>query len=251
MATRPTSPISFWIVPLLRKTQSAAYSSKAGLTLLESLVAIVIVAITLATITPPIFLATATRIQSRRAEQANQIAQGEIDRIRTLVERQDYTLNTIPAAIGNDVRGYTAPGGVNTGVLLSAGQCRSGTKYPNPDPNANPAAADQLIPVDIDGDCIADYAMQVFRSNGCIPVELATLPTPPAPFAFDIGVRVYHYVPGQNRSYGNERASLRLTGGRNDLSVNDNRLNPLQTIYTRAVRPNSRNSMECATKDNS
>lgn len=249
MATRPTTPILSRLPHFVWRSHRSAPTSDAGLTLLESLVAIVIVAVTLATITPPIFLATATRIQSRRAEQANQIAQGEIDRIRTLVEREDYTVNTIPAAIGDSVRGYAAPGGVNTGVLLSAGQCGGSVRYPNPDTNAPPVTGDQLIPVDIDGDCTPEYAMQVFRSNGCIPTELASRTPVPAPYGFDLGVRVYHYIPGQNRSYGRDRASLKLTGGRNDLSVNDNRLSPLQTIYTRAVRPNTSNSLECATRD--
>lgn len=245
MATRP--PYLLTLRMLLRLRSHAPALPDSGLTLLESLVAIVIVAITLATITPPIFLATATRIQSRRAEQANQIAQGEVDRIRTLVERQDYTLNTIPTAAGTDIQAVAAPGGVNPTLLMSAGQCGN-TRYPPTNPTA-PVPADQLIRVDVDGDCTPEYAMQVFRTQGCIPNEFASSVTPPAPFAFDIGVRVYSYTPGQSRGYGTQRASLKLTGGRNDLSVNDNRLNPLQTLYTRAVRPNSRSSMECATRD--
>jgi len=58
--------------------------SESGLTLMECVVAIAVVALAGALITPPLFLAAATRVQNRRSEQALQIAQGEIDRIRTL-----------------------------------------------------------------------------------------------------------------------------------------------------------------------
>ncbi len=62
-------------------------NSSSGLTLIECLVAIIIVSLTVLAITPPILLATGTRVQSRRAEQANHIAQSEVDRLRLLVER--------------------------------------------------------------------------------------------------------------------------------------------------------------------
>ncbi|MDX2230108.1 MAG: hypothetical protein NW220_10745 [Leptolyngbyaceae cyanobacterium bins.349] len=247
MATRSTRTIPIWVMRLVLSPRSRSSSNSiAGLTLIECLVAIVIITITVVTITPPIFLATASRVQARRAEQANQVAQGEIDRIRTLIERQNYTLNTIPASVATAVRTHAAPSDV-AGTLLSAGQCGV-PKYPPP-PSDTPIPAEQLIPVDVDGDCTPEYAMQVFRSSGCIPAEFQNLPTPPAPYSFDVGVRVYAYVPGQTRGYGIERASLKLTTGRNDLDLQANRQRPLQTIYTRVIRPNSSRSMECASAD--
>ena len=70
-----------------------------GFTLIESLVAMIVISITLVAIVPPIFWATGTRVQNRRAEQALAIAQGEIDRVRTQVERG---ISVIPNSIPKD-----------------------------------------------------------------------------------------------------------------------------------------------------
>ncbi len=61
-----------------------------GFTIIESLMAIIVVTILLVGITPPIFLVVGTRVQNQRAEQAMQLAQLEIDRVRVLMERGDF-----------------------------------------------------------------------------------------------------------------------------------------------------------------
>jgi prepilin-type N-terminal cleavage/methylation domain-containing protein len=58
-------------------------SSESGFTIIESLVAILVVAILLAAIAPVIALSTATRVQSRRVELATQAARTYIDGVRT------------------------------------------------------------------------------------------------------------------------------------------------------------------------
>lgn len=58
-----------------------------GFTLVESLMGILVISVVAITITPPIVLSTATRVQNRRAEQAMQLAQAEVDRIRVFVEQ--------------------------------------------------------------------------------------------------------------------------------------------------------------------
>ncbi|MCD8489107.1 MAG: hormogonium polysaccharide secretion pseudopilin HpsB [Desertifilum sp.] len=62
---------------------SSAKPSESGFTLLESLMAIVVLTILLTGIAPMIFLSTATRIQARRVERATQAAREYIDGVRT------------------------------------------------------------------------------------------------------------------------------------------------------------------------
>ncbi|MEH1893867.1 MAG: hormogonium polysaccharide secretion pseudopilin HpsB [Nostoc sp.] len=67
-----------------RKQQQVSYlSGEAGFTIIESLVAILIVAILLAAIAPTIVIATATRVQSKRVEQATQAARSFIDGVKS------------------------------------------------------------------------------------------------------------------------------------------------------------------------
>ncbi|WP_392477211.1 hormogonium polysaccharide secretion pseudopilin HpsB [Nostoc sp. C110] len=65
------------------KQQQIHPSGESGFTIIESLVAILLVAILLTAIAPVIVIATATRVQSRRAELATQAAKTFIDGIRT------------------------------------------------------------------------------------------------------------------------------------------------------------------------
>ncbi len=58
-------------------------SSVSGFTIIESLVAIVVVGILLAAIAPVIVLSTATRVQSRRVELATRTAKSYIDGVKT------------------------------------------------------------------------------------------------------------------------------------------------------------------------
>ena len=150
---RHPSPPSFRLRLLSSIARSHPVKPKPakGLTLIECLVAIVIISITVVAITPPIFVATASRIQSRRAEQANAIAQAEIDRIRTIVERgSSYTTAQLPASGGaGAATAIAAATGVNTGLIVSPGTTGCPLKYPQP----AAAAATQVIPVDVDGDC--------------------------------------------------------------------------------------------------
>ncbi|MEH2263105.1 hormogonium polysaccharide secretion pseudopilin HpsB [Nostoc sp.] len=89
-----------------RKQQQVSYlSGDAGFTIIESLVAILIVAILLAAIAPTIVIATATRVQSKRVEQATQAARSFIDGVKTGAV-------TAPATT-------TAPNGTLAGNLLN------------------------------------------------------------------------------------------------------------------------------------
>ncbi|MEH2385195.1 MAG: hormogonium polysaccharide secretion pseudopilin HpsB [Nostoc sp.] len=63
--------------------QQICAAGESGFTIIESLVALLVVAILLTAIAPVIVLATATRVQSRRVELATQAAKTFIDGIRT------------------------------------------------------------------------------------------------------------------------------------------------------------------------
>ncbi|WP_254567829.1 prepilin-type N-terminal cleavage/methylation domain-containing protein [Oscillatoria sp. HE19RPO] len=69
----------------MRHKQSR-HPTEQGLTLIESLTAVVILGISVVAISPPIALSIAARVRAHRAQQAMQLAQGEVDRVRLLVE---------------------------------------------------------------------------------------------------------------------------------------------------------------------
>jgi prepilin-type N-terminal cleavage/methylation domain-containing protein len=241
-----SAPLSFLLKRLLsqRASTSQASTCDQGLTLIECLVAIVIITLTVVAITPPIFIATATRIQSRRAQQANQIAQGEVDRIRTIMERTNFTIDQLPATIGTppDVNTVAVANSLAASVLSPA---NCGSVYPP----ATPVAATSLVPVDLDGDCSAEYAMQVFRTNGCIPADFVGRPNQP-PSSFTIGVRVYSYTQGEALpTLSAERATLALTTGRRDAGVGGQVRKPLQVLISKVTQSGVPQSIECANRN--
>jgi prepilin-type N-terminal cleavage/methylation domain-containing protein len=248
-ARSPKSPSSL-ILGLLestsRSTKIGSDAAVQGLTLIECLVAMVIITITVVAITPPVFLATATRIQSRRAEQANEIAQQEIDRVRGMIERGSYKVENLPASIGTSTNWETVakPDKTIAPYLISPGSCPGKDSYPS----VTPVPGTNVIPVDVDGDCTAEYVMQVFRTDGCVPAGV-TDPTGVAvpPYAFSLGVRVYAYVDKETLpDLTTKRGDLALTTGRRDAGGDSRK--PLQTIYTRLSRSNSSNALQCADK---
>jgi prepilin-type N-terminal cleavage/methylation domain-containing protein len=74
---------------LSNKNQPSKNSSQSGFTLMECLLAIMIVAILLSAVAPAIVLAVATRLQARRVELASQAAQAYIDGVRSGRIRSD------------------------------------------------------------------------------------------------------------------------------------------------------------------
>ncbi len=235
--------LTCWLLARSRQAAplNAAPISEQGLTLIECLVAIVVVAITVVTITPPIFLATASRVQARRAEQANQIAQSEVDRIRGIVERGNFQLADLPPiGVASGIEGTPVGTTVATGTILSPGNCAN--KYPTT-PLAN---ATTLVPVDVNGDCQPEFAMQVFRTQGCFVGDA----TPPAtPSSFGLGVRVYAYNPNEGTlpTLEKERTTLGVTAGRKDQGGNLRR--PLQVLYSSASTTGSAKVRECVAFD--
>lgn len=68
--------------PLAQQPQPSS-SSQSGFTIIESLVAIVVVAILLTAIAPVIVLSVATRVQARRVELGTQAARSYVDGLKT------------------------------------------------------------------------------------------------------------------------------------------------------------------------
>ncbi|MBF2025233.1 MAG: hypothetical protein IGS48_00495 [Oscillatoriales cyanobacterium C42_A2020_001] len=267
-ARRPSPPVvplfTKWLLVASKISQPyrVASSSEAGLSLIECLVAILVIAVTVLTITPPILLATASRIQSRRADQANQIAQAEVDRIRGIVERGTYAVAELPpVGDATNVASTTAATSVNTALLLSPGSTCNPGKYPpvltSPPPATSPLNSNQLIPVDIDGDCQAEFAMQVFRTQGCVP---SNKPADTAPYSFSVGVRVYAYNPQDGTTVPNPlkttRANLGVTAARQDIRGDLDGTNqvvkyPLQVVYSKTSRNTDADSFQCVARDQS
>ena len=243
--SRSSRLVSKWTLSLLavkrqrRQEGSAVQPSEQGLTIIECLVAIVIISLTVVAITPPIMLATASRIQSRKVEKANQVAQGEIDRVRLLVERGTYQLSDLPGTTGA-INGTTtissfaaATGSPTSGPVYSTASCST---YPGAS-----AAATDLIRVDVDGDCKPEYVMQVFRTPGYAPTSPPVTATT-VPFSFEMGVRVYAYYEGQPFvPLDTTRASIRMGTGPLDLAGGKRR--PMAVLYSKMARNDSSRSL--------
>ncbi len=227
-----TSPKSLLLKQLLRRSQS----SQQGLTILECLVAIMLIGITIAMVTPPLLIATASRVQTRRGEQALQVAQDEIDRINTLVQRGLHKNSLLPTDAGQPNIG-TVP--VPTKIANYIETTRStGTACPASKYSGYTRYADQQLPVtdalpiDVDGDCDPDFFMQVFRnSSSYTTAELQKTAAQRRPARFNLGVRVYSKLVDTNKTLtgGNlkvEPASFGLTIGQGQQASN-----PLAVVY--------------------
>ena len=204
---------SLWLV-LTKASKSRSKSSGGGFTLIESLVAIIIVSITVVAISPPIFWATGSRVQNRRAEQALSIAQATIDQVRARVERGGSTAIELPAID----TGATAGKRPNPAGPLPSAQwtpMQSVTPICNTVASLKPAVAatettaavpaaqqypdvGQYLPVMTTNDsvCKPDFLVQIFRNDGICADGLACLASAlpvneRQPVAFSVGVRVY------------------------------------------------------------
>lgn len=200
------------------RLKSLAQDNNSGLTLIEGLVAIVIIATTTAVMTPMVILSVGTRIQSQRAEQAFQLAQAEVDRIKVIVERGgNYTLNiaqTNPAVISQ--------ADFDDAALVPPPNVIDNTAY-----STNITAARGIS---TDDDAAPEYAVQIFRTEG--------ITRGGKPVAFDLGVRVYRADVFDGDPLGVEQAQLAITSGEGQSGSR-----PLANIYTSVVQSDSEQSL--------
>ena len=157
------------------KRYLSATRTSAGLTLIECLVAIVMVGLIGSAIAPALLISVATRVQSQKAEQALELAQSEIDKVRQIMERGEYKdengTSTLPAKAldaDNDVAKVDPP---DQGEPLDPGDY---DYYPE---------ALQTKEVELNGE---RFAVQVYRTEGKFVDD-------GVPVTFNLGVRVYDY----------------------------------------------------------
>ena len=190
-------------------------SSELGLTLLEVLIGILIISVVVVASTPSLILGVATRVQARRAEEAFNLAQQQVQQIELLVEQGKYLKDDLPKAanITNNQDPKEAPAPTSF--------CSTCTKYSDP-------TATQLFKLDQD----SEYLVQVFRSPG--KPEITSNDNPPV--AFNLGVRVYFQSAQSQLDSGGTlettRASLNLTSGEGSI-----RTRPLAVLYLPICQP--------------
>ena len=233
------------VIPLkyrCRSSQEDRLACNSGLTLIEGLIAILVVSAVTTAITPMMFLSVATRVQNRRAEQAMQLAHGQIDEVRVLVERGISTqqdLEQLPSEAGDlDAQEVEAPTGASNQKFSTNSSCPgfSGVTLGQIGP-------DEAFPVDVNGNCEIDFFVQAFRTRQSIfrynDIDI--------PIIFEMGVRVY-YRNADFDQLETEAASLVMTTGEGQQTTR-----PLATLYTVMAQgdtPLSLNSYRCFINSN-
>jgi len=195
-----------------------------GLTLIECLVAVVVIAITTAAIAPMLVFSVATRVQNQKAEQALQLAQAEVDKIRLEVEQGgDYgdrllNLSLFSTTSTNPV---TVPAPTSFIASTTAvGDWKEARK------------------IDFDGDGDDDFAIQIFRTPG-VEVEPDLGGSVKTPVVFDMGVRVYDARAEANiGKLSTDEAGLTFTSGDGDRSRQ-----PLAVLYSQISQGDRRGGL--------
>jgi prepilin-type N-terminal cleavage/methylation domain-containing protein len=253
---------AFWFL-LGKSLRSRSTSSESGFTLIESLVAIIVISVTVVAISPPIFWAAATRVQNRRAEQALSIAQGAIDEVRGKVERGGVTVLELPEIASpkaGGLRPYPPRGplpknewNLMKGITPACNTVKdikpAQAAIPATDTTAAVPAVpaekhypniDQYLPVDTDGDCKADFLVQIFRNDGiCSDGPCAASTLPPAdkkPLIFSVGVRVYSAIAKDSPLPTLEPDKAQLIG---TTGTGQTGSRPLAVLYSTVVKSDS------------
>lgn len=196
--------------------QASSHSTEDGLTLLECIMAMLIIVVTVTIITPPIFLSVATRVQNQRMEQSLQLAQAEIDRVQLIVERGAYANEDLPPSIG-------------TGNIAD-----TGAPSTTVDTRADVSGSGDAYEVDIDNDGDSDYAVQFFRTAG----QTGTGNAGDRVLVFNMGVRVYSMLAFESgETLTTTQAPARFTSGTGSQNTN-----PLAVLYTTVARGDATNS---------
>lgn len=211
---------------------AAKKQSEQGLTLIEVLVAILVITIAIAVATPPIMIAVAVRVQNRRAEQALQIAQQEIERVKVLIARGNNPTN----------EGYPPNSGVNWADVVKVDPPTSTfpiSACPNPSIPCPPPSPSQALVIGESDLPATQFLVQTFRDRG---VELRDKEEV---VAFRMGVRVYSIAAKEELDSGGtlgkdpiREANLQFTTGQGD-----QRRYPLAVLYVDLVRSDAQGSL--------
>jgi prepilin-type N-terminal cleavage/methylation domain-containing protein len=176
--------------------------NQAGFTVIESLMAIIVVSILMIGLSPVIVLSVATRVQARRVERATQAARTYIDGLQA--GTIDLPEHTVTVADAKDKRPFAGIGAPNSTVNLSS--CSGNTYCQN-----TTSESLYCIDFDDDGGCTSDspidMIVQAYRS---VPSGTVTSPEN----SYFLGVRVYRadaFSGGRTLTAGTQKATF--TGG--------------------------------------
>jgi prepilin-type N-terminal cleavage/methylation domain-containing protein len=189
-----------------------------GLTLIECLVAIIMVALVASAIAPALVISVATRVQNQKAEQALALAQSEIDRVRLAVERREARDTNLPPSVS-----FTGTFDAENKIAEVAGPLAAA-------PVSSPGTAFQTRLVNLNGN---EFAVQVYRSPGKFVASV--------PVVFTMGVRVYDVRALEAGGGGNlpkDPASLGMTGGEGQRTQR-----PLAVLYTTVAAGDNSDSL--------
>jgi type II secretory pathway pseudopilin PulG len=189
----------------------ARNQSESGFTIIETLMAIIVITVLVVAITPPIFLAVGTRVQNQKAEEAMQLAQRQVDQVRVLIEKGNYTDSNLPPDAGT--------GQPNEVAAPTSFTCTT-------------SASSNACPFDINGDGKTDFYVQTFRTKG------QTAGNPAQTVAFYMGVRVYSALANGQSGLQTTPASLKFT-----TEQGNQRKYPLAVMYTLVVRSDLKDSL--------
>lgn len=177
-------------------------NSESGLSLLEVLIGILIISVVVVASTPALILGVATRVQARRAEEASNIANQQIEQIQLLLDRGEYNNSDLPpqlASINDTIQQLSNPSTIPNSFCNS---CKNFTEVSNANQlfkvqpkklNSNQFSSDEY------------YLVQVFRSPG-VPSGQDPVNT------FNVSVRVYYKsAESQVNNLGIDKAPLTLT----------------------------------------
>ncbi|MEH2271820.1 MAG: hormogonium polysaccharide secretion pseudopilin HpsB [Nostoc sp.] len=196
---------------------SSAQSSQSGFTIIESLVAILVVSVLLVAIAPVLVMSTATRVQARRIELATGAAKAFIDAIKSKTILDPTITVTLAASTSRTVSSST-----NEYLLSSTLAPTTATKNTLYCFNKNGSLANP--------GCISDlFYIQAIRTA-------VTGSDPDKGQGYRLGVRVYRSdadfdsLKKTSDNSGNQKTTATFTGGLGDRKA------PLVEMTTEIVR---------------
>ncbi|QSJ18476.1 hormogonium polysaccharide secretion pseudopilin HpsB [Nostoc sp. UHCC 0702] len=166
---------------IAHKQQQASLSSQSGFTIVESLVAIIVVAILLAAVAPVIVFSVATRVQAKRIETATDAAKNYIDGLRSGIITAPAS--PITGTIDEFAISNYDPPAVGSLTCTANSYCSS--------------PADNLYCVSLDGkNCTttnpSNFVIQAIRYNkGTVTSGGSTTNIVEAAKGYQLGIRVY------------------------------------------------------------
>ena len=175
-----------WLSWLLKKHPESDRES--GLTLIEALMAVLILAVVIGSIAPPLVIAVSTRVRNREVEQSLQVSRQLTEEIRISLFNWNGDPANIPTAVpklatASHYTGGSIPYPPDL-TLIKAPDDVCATPGVTGGTEACNSALD-MKGIDFDKDGKVDFFVQTFRANQCSTADEI--------FAFDVGVRVYPY----------------------------------------------------------